>query len=656
MAARRMLLMLDNAHSAEQVRPLLPGSADCLVLITSRDSLSGLVALDGARRLVLQPLSVDAAIALLGAVAGTGRLAAEPEPAQELAQLCGLLPLALRIAGANLADAPDRSVAEQVALMRTNPLGTLEVSGDEAGGVRVAFDQSYGALAEPARRLFRLVSLTPGLDFAAATAVALAGERLAPLVDAHLVVRGPSGRYSMHDLIRAYARQRLAEIDPPGVRDQVAQWHVDGAASASALLHPGNLRAYAHPHQRFADAEEAQDWLDAERTNLIAAARQYAYEGPPWAAWQIADAIGPDLARRRQLVDLEAVATAAQRAADDADSPVGRAVAELNFGRIAWVLAAYADAQKRFTAAAEAAAVVWPHGVAEAYRGLGNVALESGQMPEAVDYYERALSLVDARAAAFHGSLNNNLGLVAAHLGQLDVAAARFEAVMRWARESGTAATLGQVLSNLGEVYRNLGRYAEAVPMFTEATAVHRRSGNISSEVACLVQLSYARLDGGDAQQAWEEATTARERTESADDPVMTAAVLNALGAAATGLHRYANARRFHEQALALAVELGHTHIELNAGVGLARVAMAEGRYADADAQATATLERASVADHGQQIVECLLLRAEAHRRDGFADGLAAEGFARQALAEARRSGLRVHADRALALLEGEPG
>jgi DNA-binding SARP family transcriptional activator len=664
-AQRRMLFLLDNAHSAEQVRPLLPGSAGCLVLVTSRDSLSGLVALDGAQRLVLRPLSIGAAIELLSLIAGAGRLAAEPEPARELAQLCGLLPLALRIAGANLADVPHRTVAGQVSLMRANPLAALEVSGDEARGVRVAFDQSYGALDGPTRRLFRLVSLTPGPDFSLGTAAALTGirgsaDRLRRLVDANLLTLTATGRYAMHDLIRAYARQRLAvdEPDPSAVRDQVARWYVGGAAAAAELLQPAGLRAFAAPPGRFADAEAAQCWLDAERVNLVAAARQYAHEGPAWGSWHLADALGQDLSKRRQPIDLETVTTAARRAADEAESSIGRAVAELCLGRLGWIVAAYSDAQKHYQACAEAAAGVWPHGVAEAHRGLGNVALEAGRLTEAAEHYETALALVDfTEKPHFHGSLTNNLGLVEAHLGQLDAAAARFETVMRWARESGSQVTLGQVLSNLGEVYLNTGRYAEAIPLVEEAVELHRQDGNLGSELICLNQLATARIEDGRPRQAWDLMRAARERAEASDDPILSATILNVQAMAATALRRFEDATRLHEQAMEIAVSVGNNEVELTARLGLAKVAMHLDRYAEADTQAEETADRALAAHLGKILVDCLLLRAEVHRLGGPAvfghpSREVARGLARQALDEARRSGLRKHAARLNALLE----
>jgi tetratricopeptide (TPR) repeat protein len=421
---------------------------------------------------------------------------------------------------------------------------------------------------------------------------------------------------------------------------------VDSAAAAAALLQPGCLRAYAAPAGRFASREAAQAWLDAERTNLVAAVRQYAHEGPAWAAWQLADGVGADLAKRSQLIDLEAVATAARQAADGAGSEVGHAIAELNFGRSGWVVAAYADAQKHFAAAAEAAAQQWPEGVAEAYRGLGNVALEAGQLSEAAEHYERALSLVDVAAApAFHGSLSNNLGLVAAHQGRLDVAAERFEAVLRWARELGSIATLGQVLSNLGEAYRNIGRYADAIPLVEEAVQLHRRSGHLGAEVICLVQLAYAELDGGHGEAAWTVVETAEQRVALIEEPVLTAAVQNAKGQAAANLGRYAEAQRCHEEAMATALSLGNNELELNAGLGLARLALWQGRYSDADARAEATADRAVAVDHGQYRVDCLLVRAEARRLGGpavFGPSAAAqaEDLARRALADARRSGL----------------
>ena len=172
LADRRMLVVLDDARSAEQVRPLLPGSPGSVVIVTSRYGLGGLVARDGAVHVALDPLTAPEADALLGRMLGRRRVDAEPEATGELARLCGLLPLALRIAAANLTLHPEQSIAAQVAeLAMDDRLGRLRVDGDDEHAVRAAFDLSYAALPTPAARLFRLLGLVPGPEFGVELAV-----------------------------------------------------------------------------------------------------------------------------------------------------------------------------------------------------------------------------------------------------------------------------------------------------------------------------------------------------------------------------------------------------------------------------------------------------------------------------------------------------
>jgi len=216
LAGRRVLVVLDNAASPDQVRPLLPGSPTCLVVVTSRNQLRGLVAKDDARLLTLDVLGRDEAAALVGRVIGDARVRAEPAATAELARLCAHLPLALRIAGANLADHPGQPIADYTAeLAEGDRLAKLVVGGDEQTAVRSSLDLSYQRLAPPERRLFRLLGLVPGPDVSAAAAAALAGttpERAELVLDrlalAHLLARRAPGRFAVHDLLRLYAIDR----------------------------------------------------------------------------------------------------------------------------------------------------------------------------------------------------------------------------------------------------------------------------------------------------------------------------------------------------------------------------------------------------------------------------------------------------------------
>ncbi|HEU4421103.1 MAG TPA: BTAD domain-containing putative transcriptional regulator, partial [Pilimelia sp.] len=223
LADRRVLVILDHARGPDQVRPLLPGGSGCLVLITSRDRLGGLVAHEGAHRLTLDVLPPDEAHTLLARVVGAERVAAEPAAAEDLARACAHLPLALRIAGANLINHPQHRLADYLGELRDgNRLASLEVDGDEQAAVRNNFDLSYTGLPAPAQRLFRLLGLVPGPDVTAGAAAALAdvppqlaARELDRLAGAHLISESAPARYAFHDLLRLYAAEhaRLEESD-----------------------------------------------------------------------------------------------------------------------------------------------------------------------------------------------------------------------------------------------------------------------------------------------------------------------------------------------------------------------------------------------------------------------------------------------------------
>jgi len=215
LADRRMLVVVDNVVSPEQVRPLLPGSAGCLMLVTSRNRLDGLVARDGARRVTLGPLSVDEAMALLVRLLGAEGVAAEPRAAAELAEACALLPLALRIAAASLDRQDGRRIASFVRELTTgNRLDLLHVADDEHTAVRAALDLSYHSVPADAQRLFRRLGSLSGTDVTpedaaalAGTTVAEAGRLLDRLARVHLLAQLEPGRYTLHTLLRIYAAE-----------------------------------------------------------------------------------------------------------------------------------------------------------------------------------------------------------------------------------------------------------------------------------------------------------------------------------------------------------------------------------------------------------------------------------------------------------------
>jgi DNA-binding SARP family transcriptional activator len=292
LAGRRVLVLLDNAASAAQVRPLIPGGTGCLALVTSRRRLASL---DAARMLSLDVLPPGDALALFAAVAGGGRAAAEPGPADEVLRLCGYLPLAIRICGARLAARPAWTVGYLAGRLGDQRRRLAEMATADRS-VAAALSVSYQQLNPGEQRLFRLLGLHPGPDFDAYLAAALAsmtlagaGQVLEDLVDAHLLEQPAPGRYRFHDLLRDHAQAAARQAETSAARSDAIgrelDYYLQVAHEASAILRPGRLRPapdLAHPPARtprLAGQAGALSWCESEHANLMSAAVALALGG-----------------------------------------------------------------------------------------------------------------------------------------------------------------------------------------------------------------------------------------------------------------------------------------------------------------------------------------------------------------------------------------
>ncbi|MEV6961601.1 BTAD domain-containing putative transcriptional regulator [Streptomyces sp. NPDC051207] len=309
-AGRRMLIVLDNANSAEQVRPLLPGAPGCMVLVTSRDSLTGLVVTEAAHRLTLDVLSPAEALSLVVGIIGPVRAQAEPAAVENLVRLCARLPLALRIAAGRAAAYEQVRVTDIVAELADEDvrLDALSWGQDPYAAVRNVLEWSYEQLTAPQANLFRRLGLHPGPDISAPAAAALA--RLPPrearhllnaLADAHLIEPVTHDRYRFHDLLRAYADELAREHDTEDERrhalDAVLTWYSHTAHTADRRLYPTCTRLVtdpatpAHPHP-IADRDQAWAWFTAERANLVAALHHAVDRAMDRYALHFVDALG----------------------------------------------------------------------------------------------------------------------------------------------------------------------------------------------------------------------------------------------------------------------------------------------------------------------------------------------------------------------------
>ncbi|WP_329308658.1 BTAD domain-containing putative transcriptional regulator [Streptomyces microflavus] len=418
LADKQMLIVLDNARDAEQVRPLIPGARGCAVVITSRSRLAGLVASDGARQLALDVLDPGEARRLLGGIIGECRATAEEEAARRLVQLCGSLPLAIRIAGANLV-ARDTGIADYCAeLAGDDLLSRLRVEGDRRSTVRAAFDLSYLALPAEARRMFRLLGLMPGPDVSVNGAAALTDSTsaasaglLVSLTDAHLVRERAAGRFGLHDLVRSYARELVSGQEAHAARQRLFEWYLYHADAAARLLYPAEPAAGpstgAPPSAAlvFSDHGEASEWLDSERENLAGAVLQAAGSGFTTIAWRLAESLHSFLSVGMYTGECLKVATAGLLAAVADGELRAQAAAQLRRAECHWALANRAQAVELFGRGLELARQAgWPEGQALALRRIGAAHRENG-----CDYLARDLTRRGDPAAAVEGVVS--LGL-----------------------------------------------------------------------------------------------------------------------------------------------------------------------------------------------------------------------------------------------------
>jgi DNA-binding SARP family transcriptional activator len=626
LADKRLLVVLDNARGPEQVRPLLPGTGACFVVVTSRDRLTGLVAREGAHRISLDVLDPDEVRMLLGRVLGTDRTGAEPGACAELAALCARLPLALRIAAAQLLDRPDESIGSYVAaLCRGDRLAALAIDGDESAAVRDAFDVSYAALPAAARRLFRLLGLVPGPDLTVTAAGALAdvpardAERLlTQLVRVHLLDRHAPDRYTFHDLLRHYAlglaQQEETEPDRDCATSRLLDHYLHTADRAAALFYPQRLRlpVTATPGPRtgphFADATGAAAWLDVELPNLVAAIR---YAGPRPAAWLLADTLRGYFALRYALPEWRSAAQAGLAAASAVGDLRGQAAAQISLAELHWRQEQPQRAIERYRRALELArACGWREGEANGLICLAAVHNDVGDLWRAVEHYELSLAINQqtghlGSSAATH----SGLGVTYWQMGRLHQAVEQHRQALALARRIGSRTSEATDRVNLAEALHALGRSDEALAHLVDAVRLHQETGNRVGEAYARGVLAAVHGDAGRYREAIDEARAAGDLARH-------------LGNAA-------------REARALGVLAGIHH-----RLGDDKQAIEDGERARQLAQAT-----------GERFPQVRILVALAVAYQHVGNGESARCYAEDALALARKYGYRMLEDQALAVL-----
>ncbi|HEY2577091.1 MAG TPA: BTAD domain-containing putative transcriptional regulator, partial [Streptosporangiaceae bacterium] len=535
LAGRRMLIVLDNARDEDQVRPLLPGSPRCLVVVTSRTGLTGLAAAEGARLVSLDVLTDAESIELLGRRIGHDRVAAEPAAVAELTGRCGGLPLALVIVAARAADHPGFPLATLAAELRAQRLDALD-AGDATMNVAAVFSWSYRQLCPAAARLFRLLGLHPGPDISAPATASLAGtglagtrRLLAELTRAHLVTEHQPGRYALHDLLRGYATEQARLSDSETGRREatgrVLDHYLHTASAADFQLRP-SLFTRTRPQpgispEHITDHQQARDWFEAEHEVLMSAVELAASTGFDTCAWQLAWSIAHFLDLRGCWYKCVAIQRIALIAATRDGNLAGQAAARRNIAMTCILLTDYAEASSQLTTCLELHRQMGDRrGEARTHQALGEVSASQGREADALTHTEQALALFQAIAdqAGEAGALNN-LGCRYAALGNYQRAQSLCQQALALSRELGNRPVMAVAWDSLGHAEHLLGHPAEAAACYLAALGLYREFGDRFYEANALTRLGDSRQATGDSREAHESWQRALEIYDSLNHP-----------------------------------------------------------------------------------------------------------------------------------------
>lgn len=541
-AGRSLLVLLDNAYSAAQVRPMVPASASSMTVVTSRSRLIGLIP-DGARTVEVGPLDLDDSVGLVTRMVGAGRIVRERERTEELAGICAGLPIALCIVAARLAGRPHLSI-ERVTTDLTNEAHRLDaLSTPEGVSVRAAFDVSYRFLDGPTAALYRRLALHPGPEFGAGPVTALlptigpgqpAGARadaVEPLLLASLLHEVTAGRYRFHDLVRLHGRHK-AEVDETRSDREHAtramlEWYLAAATRAGDVVTPGRRRLPYAPVTgpvelpTLPGRTEALAWLDQERHNLLSACRAALDCGYAELAWQISDSLWPLYLYRKYYRDR----MAADQYGVEAARIWGNAWAE---GRMLWRLGRVYININDYDAAERCAraAMVRHHGAddvrdyVEAQELLASVYRVTGREVAAAELLTETLAV--------------NRGL----------------AVARWI--GLTLISLGTLLPGVGRPYEGIGLLEEARDLFADLSEV-----DPYNQTRVLVGLAAVYLDVGDLDNAEAAATEAAQRMHDLGSEHEMAEALDLLGRVADRRGRPETAGQHYRRAVEVFDRLG---------------------------------------------------------------------------------------------------
>ncbi|WP_338019514.1 AfsR/SARP family transcriptional regulator [Saccharothrix deserti] len=521
-AGKRALVVLDNARDTEQVVPLLPGTATCAVIVTSRHRLGALVATHGALPVNLDVLDATESRHLLTAHLGAERIAAEPDEVAELLDLCAGLPLAIGIVAARaaLSGLPLRALAEELHDTSTR-LDALD-AGELTANLRAVFSWSYRALDPDTADMFAVLGLVPGPDIGLPAAAALAGVPparaqvlLNHLERASLIQRHAPGRYRMHELVRLHAAEeacrRAADVrDAASLR--LVEFYIHTAYAGDRLLAPHRtpitLPPPGCPPQNLADAAAAMAWFDAEHANLLAVQRAAAEQGRHGHVWRLAWALSTFHRLQGHARDAFEVWSAAVRAADQLGDVGVRSLAYRFLGVACVRLGRHEEAASRLDWSLALAEK--PLDQAHTHRFLSLAWEKREDYRRAIEHADQAVLLFrDLGESVWEADMLNSVGWCAALLGDYERAYAPCLASLSLCRRHQDTEGEAAALDSLGYIAHRTGRHSSAVDYFRSAAAVFRDLGYSAGEAEVLDRLGQVYADDGQdghARDTWRRA------------------------------------------------------------------------------------------------------------------------------------------------------
>jgi tetratricopeptide (TPR) repeat protein len=558
---RRLLVICDNAGSAEQVLPLVPLTSSGLLLVTSRSALPSLGVRHAVHRVALDVLDHAEAVALLRRVLGPDRLDADPAAVQRLVAACCGLPLALRIAAAKLQSRPRLSIADLVDdLLTEHRLDALSVPGDSEG-IRAVLASALHTLSRPAAEAFQAIGLHPGPSFGAPLVAAATGTPPAvgrrvtdELTTAHIIREVASGRFECHDLIRWYARE-CALAQPPDrpaeTVERVLDWYLGIAEAANAVLTPTRTRATValrHGPIELPFARQHHDalrFLDAERENLLPVSRYAAEHGHDTIAWQLAYLLMGFFNSRGHWADMLQICRC------------GLAAAQRQGDR-------HVEALMRIQ--------------------VGVASIQVRRYDEAIGELRQALPLMRAAGDRWgEGIVHNNTAVALTKLRRYDEAIAEYECALAVHTARGVSVDVAFALHNLGDAYTLCGRTDLALHHLGRAGEVARVVGDQRLHAAIAQATGAAHLRHGSYPVALELLSRALELHRNVGDRHRELDTLRDTVAALLGADRVTAALDLGEQALRLSRQVADPHGEAVALKNLGLAHLRAGSFADAE-------------------------------------------------------------------------